>query len=96
MPLSECKVIVPILLFGLCCYDLANDGSPLKVVRGDGEYAGGQVTVRPLPKEVHGTKASRTVHLRRMSAVATQEEIAEWSKKECAKVHHWFERAQQV
>eukprot|EP00884_Botryococcus_braunii_P005311 jgi/Botrbrau1/14781/Bobra.0284s0014.2 len=57
-----------------------------KVVRGEGAFASGQVTIRPLPEDVHGQKASRTVHLRRLICAASEEDIAEWCKKECAKL----------
>jgi hypothetical protein len=57
-------------------------------VRDEGVYADGQVTFCPLPEEVHGRGAQRTVRLRRMEAIATPEEIEEFSAKECAKVPH--------
>lgn len=50
-------------------------------------YANGSVTVRPLPEEVHGTAAERTLPLRRLDGgPVEQREVDEYLGKELLKV----------
>ncbi len=50
-------------------------------------YANGRVTVRPLPEEVHGTSAERTLPLRRLEGgPVEQQELDEHLAKELLKV----------
>jgi len=51
-------------------------------------YANGQVVVQPLPVAIYGESTERTVPLRRLEAVLTEEELQEHSKKEMQKVSH--------
>lgn len=61
--------------------------SPLQAVRAEGVYANGRVTVRPLPEEVHGTSAERTLPLRRLEGgPVEQQELDEHLAKELLKV----------
>ena len=51
-------------------------------------YANGSITVRPLPEEVHGTAAERTLPLRRLEGgPVEQREVDECLAKELLKVH---------
>lgn len=51
-----------------------------------GVYANGQVMVQPLPAAIYGDAAERTVPLRRLEAVLSEEELQEHSNKEMQKV----------
>ena len=53
-----------------------------------GVYANGQVVVQPLPAAIYGDTNERTVPLRRLEAVLTEEELQEHSNKEMQKVSH--------
>ena len=53
-----------------------------------GVYANGQVVVQPLPAAIYGDTTERTVPLRRLEAVLTEEELHEHSSKEMQKVSH--------
>ncbi len=59
-----------------------------QVVQQEGVYANGQVVVQPLPAAVYGDTTERTVPLRRLEAVLTEEELQEHSNKEMQKVSH--------
>ncbi len=58
----------------------------LQVVHEGGVYANGQVVVQPLPAAIYGDSAERTVPLRRLEAVLTEEEVLEHRNKEMQKV----------
>ena len=49
-------------------------------------YADGQVVVQPLPAAIYGESSERTMPLRRLEAVLTEEELQEHSDKEMQKV----------
>lgn len=49
-------------------------------------YANGQVTVQPLPMEVHGSQARKTYPLRRIDAVLEATEAERHLSKELQKV----------
>lgn len=51
-----------------------------------GVYANGQVVVQPLPAAIYGDDAWRTLPLRRLDAVLTEQELEEHSSKEMQKV----------
>lgn len=53
----------------------------------EGVYANGQVVVQPLPEAIFGPAAERTVPLRRLDAVLTEEQLQEHCEKELQKVH---------
>ncbi len=53
-----------------------------------GVYANGQVVVQPLPAAIYGQSTERTVPLRRLEAVLTEEELQEHSNKEMQKVSY--------
>ncbi len=57
-----------------------------QVVQQGGVYANGQVVVQPLPAAIYGESTERTVPLRRLEAVLTEEELQEHSNKEMQKV----------
>lgn len=59
-----------------------------QVVQQGGVYANGQVVVQPLPAAIYGDSAERTVPLRRLEALLTEEELQEHSNKEMQKVSH--------
>ncbi len=60
---------------------------PVQAVRTEGVYANGSVTVRPLPEEVHGQSAERTVPLRRLEGgQIRQQELDDHLAKERVKV----------
>ena len=59
-----------------------------QVVQQGGVYANGQVVVQPLPAAIYGDTTERTVPLRRLEAVLTEEELQEHSNKEMQKVSH--------
>jgi len=59
-----------------------------QVVQQGGVYANGQVVVQPLPAAIYGDITERTVPLRRLEAVLTEEELQEHSNKEMQKVSH--------
>ena len=46
-----------------------------QVVKEGGAYANGQVVVQPLPTAIYGEDAQRTVPLRRLEAVLTEEQL---------------------
>ncbi|KAL0055144.1 hypothetical protein WJX82_007626 [Trebouxia sp. C0006] len=56
-----------------------------QVVQQGGVYANGQVVVQPLPAAIYGDTTERTVPLRRLEAVLTEEELQEHSNKEMQK-----------
>jgi len=58
------------------------------VVQQGGVYANGQVVVQPLPAAIYGDTTERTVPLRRLEAVLTEEELQEHSNKEMQKVSY--------
>lgn len=49
-------------------------------------YANGQVAVKPLPPELHGSQASRILPLRRIEKVLDESEVKQHIAKEIAKV----------
>lgn len=52
-------------------------------------YANGSVAVRPLPEEVHGTAAERTVPLRRLEGGPVErQELDDYLAKELLKVRN--------
>ena len=57
-----------------------------QVVSQGGVYANGQVVVQPLPAAIYGESVERTMPLRRLEAVLTEEELQEHSNKEMQKV----------
>lgn len=58
----------------------------VQVVSEGGVYANGQVVVQPLPAAIYGDDAQRTIPLRRLEAVLTEEELEEQCAKEMHKV----------
>lgn len=58
----------------------------LQVVKTGGVYSNGSVTIQPLPLEVHGSAARRTLPLRRIEAVLTPAEVEKHTTKEACKV----------
>ena len=56
-----------------------------QAVTEDGVYAQGSVTVSPYPVEVHGVDANRTLPLRRLERVVTDDEGAELIETELQK-----------
>lgn len=58
----------------------------LQVVKEEGAYANGRVTVQPLPAETYGEGAQKTVALRRLEGVLIQEEADDLLAKELEKV----------
>jgi len=59
-----------------------------QVVQQGGVHANGQVVVQPLPTAIYGESTERTVPLRRLEALLTEEELQEHSNKEMQKVSH--------
>lgn len=60
------------------------------MVTQEGVYANGQVVLQPLPEAIFGPAAERTVPLRRLDAVLTQEQLQEHCDKELQKVRFLF------
>lgn len=58
----------------------------LQVVAEEGVYAQGSVTVQPYPIEAWGTTAYRTLPLRRLEAVVTDDEGQDFCSRELKKV----------
>ena len=58
----------------------------MQVVSEGGVYANGQVVVQPLPTALYGEDAQRTVPLRRLEKVLSEQELEEHSSKEMQKV----------
>lgn len=58
----------------------------VQVVKEGGVYANGQVVVQPLPTAIYGGDALRTIPLRRLEAVLTEEQLEVQCAKEMQKV----------
>ena len=58
----------------------------LQIALEDGTYAGGRVTVQPLPEQVHGHGNLRTFSLRRIEAVVSEAEAQGHIERELLKV----------
>lgn len=69
---------------------LSDLGCLVQVVSQGGVYANGQVVVQPLPAAIYGETAERTMPLRRLEAVLTEEELQEHSNKEMQKVWQMY------
>ena len=54
---------------------IISSGLVAQVVKEGGAYANGQVVVQPLPTAIYGEDAQRTVPLRRLEAVLTEEQL---------------------
>ena len=52
----------------------------------EGVYANGQVVVQPLPEAIFGPAAERTLPIRRLDAVLTEEQLQEHCDKELQQV----------
>ena len=57
-------------------------------IQEEGVYANGFVTVQPMPVEVHGPEARKTLPLRRIEKVLEDTELQEHVSKELQKVLH--------
>lgn len=58
------------------------------MVTQEGVYANGQVVVQPLPEAIFGPLVERTVPLRRIETLLTDEQLQEHCEKELQKVCH--------
>lgn len=58
----------------------------LQIALEDGTYAGGRVTVQPLPEQVHGQGNLRTFSLRRIEAVVSEADAQSHIERELLKV----------
>lgn len=58
----------------------------MQIALEDGTYAGGRVTVQPLPEQVHGHGNLRTFSLRRIEAVVSEAEAQGHIERELLKV----------
>lgn len=58
----------------------------LQMVVEEGVYANGQVVVQPLPEAIFGPAAERTLPIRRLDAVLTEEQLQEHCHKELQQV----------
>ena len=58
----------------------------LQIALEDGAYAGGRVTVQPLPEQVHGQGNLRTFSMRRIEAVVSEADAESHMERELLKV----------
>ena len=58
----------------------------LQIALEDGAYAGGRVTVQPLPEQVHGQGNLRTFSMRRIEAVMSEADAQSHIERELLKV----------
>ena len=58
----------------------------LQVVSEEGVYANGQIVLQPLPEAIFGSDVERTVPLRRLDAVLSEDQLQEHCQKEMLKV----------
>ena len=58
----------------------------VQMVVEEGVYANGQVVVQPLPEAIFGPNAERTLPIRRLDAVLTEEQLQEHCDKELQQV----------
>lgn len=58
----------------------------LQMVVEEGVYANGQVVVQPLPEAIFGPAAERTLPIRRLDAVLTEEQLQKHCDKELQQV----------
>lgn len=63
-------------------------GITMKDVREEGVYANGFLTVQPMPLEVHGPQARKSLPIRRIEKVLEDNDMEDHVFKELQKVRH--------